>query len=103
MNEAEIVQQIDKLVAEEHHLERDHGERELSDRSASGWIASKSSSISAGTCCASGGPGATPGRTRPRPRCGRPTWWSATSNDRDHGEAGGRGAPGPGRRAHRAC
>jgi hypothetical protein len=31
MNDAEIVQQIDKLVDEEHQLERDHGERELSD------------------------------------------------------------------------
>ncbi len=31
MNDAEIVQEIDKLVAEEHRLERDHGERELSD------------------------------------------------------------------------
>ena len=31
MNDAEIAQQIDKLVAEEHHLERDHGERDLSD------------------------------------------------------------------------
>ena len=32
MNDAEIVQQIDKLVAEEHGLERDHGERELSEQ-----------------------------------------------------------------------
>jgi uncharacterized protein YjaG (DUF416 family) len=31
MNDTEIVQNIDKLVAEEHQLERDHGERELSD------------------------------------------------------------------------
>ena len=30
MNDAEIVAQIDKLVDEEHQLERDHGERELS-------------------------------------------------------------------------
>lgn len=32
MNDAEIAQEIDKLVAEEHQLERDHGERELSDQ-----------------------------------------------------------------------
>jgi hypothetical protein len=32
MNDAEIAQEIDKLVAEEHRLERDHGERELSDQ-----------------------------------------------------------------------
>jgi Protein of unknown function (DUF2630) len=31
MNDAEIVQQIDKLMDEEHQLERDHGERELSE------------------------------------------------------------------------
>jgi hypothetical protein len=31
MNDAEIARQIDELVAEEHLLERDHGERELSD------------------------------------------------------------------------
>ena len=31
MNDAEIAEQIDKLVAEEHQLERDHGERDLSD------------------------------------------------------------------------
>jgi len=30
MNDAEIVGNIDKLVAEEHHLEREHGERDLS-------------------------------------------------------------------------
>jgi hypothetical protein len=30
MDDAEIVAHIDKLVAEEHHLEREHGERELS-------------------------------------------------------------------------
>jgi Protein of unknown function (DUF2630) len=29
MNDAEIVERIDNLVAEEHHLEREHGEREL--------------------------------------------------------------------------
>jgi hypothetical protein len=32
MNDAEIAEQIDKLVAEEHQLERDHGERELSEQ-----------------------------------------------------------------------
>jgi Protein of unknown function (DUF2630) len=32
MNDAEIAQQIDQLVAEEHRLERDHGERELSEQ-----------------------------------------------------------------------
>ena len=32
MNDAEIVQQIDKLVDEEHQLERDHGERELTEQ-----------------------------------------------------------------------
>ena len=31
MNDAELVQQIDKLVDEEHRLERDHGERELTE------------------------------------------------------------------------
>jgi hypothetical protein len=31
MNDAEIVAQIDGLVAEEHQLERDHGERDLSE------------------------------------------------------------------------
>jgi hypothetical protein len=31
MNDAEIVEQIDKLVGEEHRLERDHGERDLSE------------------------------------------------------------------------
>jgi hypothetical protein len=31
MNDAEIVEHIDKLVAEEHQLERDHGERGLSE------------------------------------------------------------------------
>jgi hypothetical protein len=31
LNDLEIVQNIDKLVAEEHQLERDHGDRELSD------------------------------------------------------------------------
>jgi uncharacterized protein YjaG (DUF416 family) len=31
MNDAEIAQEIDKLVAEEHRLERDHADRELSD------------------------------------------------------------------------
>jgi hypothetical protein len=31
MNDAEIVEQIDKLVEQEHQLERDHGERELSE------------------------------------------------------------------------
>jgi hypothetical protein len=31
MNDAEIVQQIDRLMGEEHQLERDHGDRELSD------------------------------------------------------------------------
>jgi Protein of unknown function (DUF2630) len=31
MNDAQIAQQIDQLVAEEHRLERDHGDRELSD------------------------------------------------------------------------
>jgi Protein of unknown function (DUF2630) len=31
MNDAQIAQQIDELVAEEHRLERDHGDRELSD------------------------------------------------------------------------
>jgi hypothetical protein len=29
MNDAEIVEHIDQLVAEEHELERQHGEREL--------------------------------------------------------------------------
>jgi Protein of unknown function (DUF2630) len=29
--DAEIVEHIDKLVAEEHHLEREHGARELTD------------------------------------------------------------------------
>jgi hypothetical protein len=32
MNDAEIAQQIDSLVAEEHRLERDHGERDLSEQ-----------------------------------------------------------------------
>jgi hypothetical protein len=32
MNDAEIAQEIDRLVTEEHRLERDHGERELSDQ-----------------------------------------------------------------------
>jgi len=32
MNDAELVHQIDKLVDEEHRLERDHGERELSEQ-----------------------------------------------------------------------
>ena len=32
MNDAQIAEQIDKLVAEEHQLERDHGERDLSDQ-----------------------------------------------------------------------
>jgi hypothetical protein len=32
MNDAEIAQEIDRLVAEEHRLERDHGEGELSDQ-----------------------------------------------------------------------
>ena len=32
MNDAEIAQQIDQLVTEEHRLERDHGDRELSDQ-----------------------------------------------------------------------
>ena len=32
MNDAELVQQIDKLVDEEHQLERDHGERELTEQ-----------------------------------------------------------------------
>jgi len=31
MNDAEIVEHIDRLVAEEHQLEREHGERELSE------------------------------------------------------------------------
>jgi hypothetical protein len=31
VNDAQIVAQIDKLMDEEHHLEREHGERELSD------------------------------------------------------------------------
>jgi Protein of unknown function (DUF2630) len=31
MNDEEIVQQIDQLMGEEHQLERDHGERGLSD------------------------------------------------------------------------
>ena len=31
MNDAEIVEHIDRLVAEEHQLEGKHGERELSD------------------------------------------------------------------------
>jgi hypothetical protein len=31
MNDAEIVQQIDHLMDEEHQLERDHRERELTD------------------------------------------------------------------------
>jgi hypothetical protein len=31
MNDAEIVQHIDSLMDEEHQLERDHGERELTD------------------------------------------------------------------------
>ena len=31
MNDAQIAEQIDKLVAEEHRLERDHGDRDLSD------------------------------------------------------------------------
>jgi hypothetical protein len=35
MNDAELVQQIDKLVDEEHQLERDHGERELTERERS--------------------------------------------------------------------
>jgi hypothetical protein len=32
MNDAQIAEQIDKLVAEEHSLERDHGDRDLSDQ-----------------------------------------------------------------------
>ncbi len=32
MNDAEIAQQIDNLVTEEHHLERDHGERDLTEQ-----------------------------------------------------------------------
>ena len=35
MNDAEIVEQIDKLVGEEHQLERDHGERELTEQERS--------------------------------------------------------------------
>jgi hypothetical protein len=31
MNDAEIVDHIDKLVAEEHQLEREHGEQGLSE------------------------------------------------------------------------
>ncbi len=31
MNDAEIVNQIDQLVAEEHHLEREHSSSGLSD------------------------------------------------------------------------
>ena len=31
MNDAEIVERIDQLVAEEHALERQHGSEELSD------------------------------------------------------------------------
>ena len=31
MNDAEIVEHIDRLVAEEHQLEGKHGERELTD------------------------------------------------------------------------
>jgi hypothetical protein len=32
MDDQEIVEQIDKLVDEEHSLERDHGQRELSEQ-----------------------------------------------------------------------
>jgi hypothetical protein len=32
MNDAQIVEEIDKLVDEEHQLERDHGERELTEQ-----------------------------------------------------------------------
>jgi hypothetical protein len=35
MNDAEIVHQIDQLVGEEHRLERDHGERELTEQERS--------------------------------------------------------------------
>ncbi len=35
MKDAEIVERIDKLVDEEHSLERDHGERELSEQERS--------------------------------------------------------------------
>jgi hypothetical protein len=31
MNDAEIVEHIDKLVAEEHQLEREHGNRDLAE------------------------------------------------------------------------
>jgi hypothetical protein len=31
MNDTELVERIDQLVAEEHHLEREHGDKGLSD------------------------------------------------------------------------
>ena len=85
MNDAEIVEHIDRLVAEEHTSSATtaSGSCPKQERRAPA-TRSRSSSTSAGTCCASAGPGATPARIPAEAQVRRPTWWSTTSSERRH-------------------
>ena len=80
MNDSQIHQAIERLVAEERELWQRESAGIPGKAIAGAWTSSRSRSTRAGICSASDARCAKPVSIRTPPRHDHPTWWSGTSS-----------------------